>query len=250
MDPINDILNSFDRVTLEDLNAVRLLDRMDTKYIFNGTKLPKVLEDLRNDYKILAIDDKMQSCYQTIYYDTEKFTMYHQHHAGKANRFKVRLRRYCDSDINYFEIKLKNNRGRTIKSRFRKKIFSTAFDEKSSAFLQQTPFLPDALRPVLWVNYTRMTFAARDFSARLTIDTGLTFTVGDQNKSFDSLVIAEIKQGKATSSGFNVLMHRHKIPPLSISKYCLGISNLYPEVKRNNFKQKLLTIHKVITHGN
>jgi hypothetical protein len=249
MDPINDILTSFSHLTLEELNAVRLLDRMDTKYIFHINDLPGVLADLRKDYRVLEIGGIMQNCYQTVYYDTHDLTMYHHHHNGKTNRYKVRLRRYCDSDINYFEIKFKNNKGRTIKSRIKKKEFITAFDERCISFLGKTPFLPESLNPVLWVNYSRMTFAKNDFSSRLTFDTGLRFTLGEKEKTFGSLVIAEIKQNKTIPSGFHTLMHNHRIPALSISKYCLGMANLYAGIKKNNFKDKILTINKVMSHG-
>jgi hypothetical protein len=30
-----------------------------------------------------------------------------------------------------------------------------------------------------------------------------------------------------------------------MSKYCLGVALLYPEMKANNFKQKLLKIEKI-----
>jgi len=30
-----------------------------------------------------------------------------------------------------------------------------------------------------------------------------------------------------------------------MSKYCLGVALLYPEMKSNNFKQKLLKIEKI-----
>jgi hypothetical protein len=33
--------------------------------------------------------------------------------------------------------------------------------------------------------------------------------------------------------------------PDGISKYCLGVAMLYPELKSNNFKEKILKIQKI-----
>ena len=46
-------------------------------------------------------------------------TLYHDHHNGKLNRYKVRRRRYIDTDTEFLEVKLKNNKKRTIKSRIK-----------------------------------------------------------------------------------------------------------------------------------
>ena len=48
------------------------------------------------------------------------FDLYHRHHIGRSNRFKVRSRRYVESDLCFFEVKYRNNKGRTIKNRIRK----------------------------------------------------------------------------------------------------------------------------------
>ena len=249
MDSINDILNSFEAISLEELDVVCLLDRIDTKYVFSIDRLPDVLLDLRNNYHILEICGIRKNCYQTVYYDTDDFSMYHQHHNGKMNRYKVRLRRYCDSGLNYFEIKRKNNKDRTIKTRVKRNEFSIQIEGKSSSLLQEkTVFSPENLKPVVWVNYSRMTFSSKDLSERLTIDTGLRFVIGEKEKSYETLVIAEIKQNKAAQSGFTTLMLKQRIPSMAISKYCLGMINLYEGIKKNNFKWKILRINKIIKH--
>lgn len=243
-----DILATFESLSLKELDVVRLLDRMDTKYIFHIAKLPGILDDMKNDYRVLEVDGTRENCYQTIYFDTDDLMMYHHHHNGKATRYKVRIRRYCDSDVNFLEIKHRNNRGRTIKSRIRKQEFTTDLEEKACSFIGKTPFAAENLKPVLNVGYTRITFAHRDNLSRLTIDTGLHFSQNGNSKAFESLVIAEIKQSKNSRSEFHKLMHRHGIPSLSVSKYCLGITNLYPGIKKNKFKRKILRINKVLQY--
>jgi hypothetical protein len=245
---IENIVSSFDHLSLDELDEVRLLDRMDTKYIFSINKLPQILSDLKKDYRILDLDGTRQNRYETVYYDTDGLKMYTDHHNGRTNRFKVRLRKYADTGINYFEIKFRNNKGRTIKNRTRWKEDSTAIEEKAIQLLAKTPYTMESLRPALWVDFTRMTFANREMTTRLTIDTRIHFTAGENEIQYDPLVIAEIKQSRTLVSGFHTLMHRNGIPAMRISKYCLGIVTLYKGVKANNFKRKILTINKVIRH--
>ena len=251
MDKIDEILNSFEAITLEELDVVRLLDRVETKYVFNIENLPVVLMDMKSNYRILEIAGVRKNSYQTVYYDTDDFFMYHQHHNGKLNRYKVRLRRYCDSGLNYFEIKRKNNLSRTIKSRVKRSDFSIDIEGKSTSLLQEkTGFSPENLKPVIWDTYTRMTFSSKDLSERLTIDMNLRYNNEVNEKEYHDLIIAEIKQSKATGSDFHLLMKKHKIPTMSISKYCLGMINLYKGIKSNNFKWKMLRINKILKYDN
>jgi len=52
-------------------------------------------------------------------------------------------------------------------------------------------------------------------------------------------VVAEVKhQGMRCASEFARLMHVHHVRDTSFSKYCMGASLLYPNVKHNKFKAK------------
>jgi hypothetical protein len=44
-----------------------------------------------------------------------------------------------------------------------------------------------------------------------------------------------VKQGGKANSAFLSRMHELKIRPFSVSKYCLGISALRNDIKKNNF---------------
>ncbi|MEI6900218.1 MAG: polyphosphate polymerase domain-containing protein [Bacteroidota bacterium] len=248
---IDPILNSFEPITLAELDAVRLLDRIDTKYIFNIDRLPEILKSLRFGYKILEIEMLRESSYQTIYFDTDQFLMYHQHQRGKLSRVKVRMRRYCDSGLSYFEIKHKTNAGRTIKRRVKNPEFSMEIIGESKELLEKrTSLVTEQLHPKLWVNYNRLTFASKDLMTRLTVDLGLTFSDGQNQKSFERLVIAELKQSNHEHSDFQSLMQMNGINDISISKYCLGITQLYDGVKKNNFKRKIISIQKILRNDN
>ena len=115
--PYQNLLNHFETVSLDDLDRVRLLDRQDTKFVFNQIHLPHILEKIKPFYRILEINNDRVYTYDTTYFDTDDFRFYVQHHNGSRNRFKVRFRRYSSDKKSFFEIKIKNNKNRTIKKR-------------------------------------------------------------------------------------------------------------------------------------
>ena len=111
------LVNDLHTISLDELDKVKLLDRQDTKFVFNQDQLPVILEKIRPFYKILEISNDLVFNYDTTYFDTDDFLFYNQHHNENRKRFKVRLRKYSSNSNLYFEIKIKNNKNRTIKKR-------------------------------------------------------------------------------------------------------------------------------------
>jgi hypothetical protein len=244
------VLDTFCPISLSEMDSVKLLDRMDTKYMFNLEKMEHLLAQISSEYKILTIDGERFSHYETRYFDTPGMEMYLQHHNGKLNRYKVRFRSYVDSGLSFFEIKLKTNKGRTIKDRIKKDIHDFSIDSTSELMLKRfTDYNSSMLSEAIQINYNRITLVRNNMSERLTIDFGLTFIFKNKKKSLPDLVIAEVKQDSAAKSPFNSLMQANYIPPHSLSKYCLGIAFMNTNVKSNNFKHKLININK-LCHDN
>src|SRR4051812_12077582 len=117
MEEVLHILREFSPITLEEMDEVKLQDRTDTKFVFAAKLLPSILEKLSKDCKVLEVNGIRLSRYETLYYDTDDFLLYNMHQNRRANRYKIRTRKYVESDLNFFEIKFKNNKGRTIKER-------------------------------------------------------------------------------------------------------------------------------------
>lgn len=246
MENISNILANFTPVGLTELDKVALLDRMDTKYVFSIDRLPDFLKKLSDHYYVLDIDGNRMFHYNSLYFDTEGFHLFNLHASGRTNRYKVRCRRYVESGLVYFEIKFKNNKGRTIKSRVRLNS-ETEIDDKALDLLKEkTPFTIEDLKAMIWVNYVRITLVSKDFKERLTIDLDLSFRQGEQFKTYSNLVIAELKQSRSCSSFFSRLMKEHHIRTGSLSKYCFGIASMFSTVKKNNFKYQFLSLNKII----
>jgi hypothetical protein len=242
---IDEMLAPFQPISLERMDEVKLLDRMDTKFVFNAVKLPDILNQLHSAYHVLEIDQVRLQKYETQYFDTSGNLCYLQHHNKRLNRFKVRMRHYANSGLCYFEIKSKNNKGRTNKERKKQMGLQDEIGGKSAQLLTTaTGLTPSQLRPSIRVDFSRITLVNNELTERITLDSGLTFRDGDAESGFPEIIIAEIKQNRSSASQFQGVLHHAHVPEFRISKYCLGMISLNPEIKQNNFKEKLHYIIK------
>ena len=244
-------LSDFNSISLEDLDRVQLLNRKDTKFVFSQSKLLQLLDRLKPFYRILEIEGKRIFVYDNTYFDTDEFFFYTQHHNECRKRFKVRYRKYCETNEQYFEIKVKDNKNRTIKNRFRSSNRNGDFVEEEKRLIsEKTGLLPQHLIPKLDIQFSRITLADNSFNERLTIDTNLSVKNGISSKIFDQLAVSEIKQKKYDpKSDFIQILRDLKIPEMRFSKYCMGMLHVYKEIKYNRFKPKLLRINKILTQG-
>lgn len=244
MDRFN--LLNFDKTTLAEMNSVSLMKRVDTKFILKESQLLEVLSKLYDDYKILEIDQERLMKYSTLYFDSENKKCFKDHHNGKLNRYKIRMRKYLVSDICFLEIKKKNNLGITNKIRRQIKDFETNLTSESKDFITKSNINNLLLEPSLYNNFSRMTLVNKNESERITIDVDLSFSFGTDEKKFDKLVVVEIKQeGKRLNTTINRALKSMSILPTNFSKYCIGISNIIGDIKSNRFKEINLKINKL-----
>ncbi len=245
---IHERLNLFESISLKKMDGVKLMDRIDSKFIFKCDLLPTILKEVEPFYRCLEIETNKISTYKTLYYDTPDLKLYHKHHNGHLNRYKVRHRTYVDSNLAFLEVKFKSNKGRTVKERIRETNAPATFKDEAQIFLtKQLPFNPGLLAPVVWVNYGRITLVNKQVAERVTIDLNLQFVNGGTVVDATDLVIAEVKQGKKQHSEFLNILTRFRVKQNSISKYCLAVAMTHNNVKKNNFKEKILTIKKITT---
>lgn len=242
------LLDRFAPIGLAEMGRVTLLDRVDTKYVFGASQLYAALHAMAGHYRALDIEGVRLNQYQTVYFDTPDFGLYQQHHNRVGTRYKVRTRRYVDTDLAFFEVKHKTNRGRTIKTRFQTEEIETELDDEADAFVgSHTPLRPERLEPVLWNAYQRATLVSTRREERLTIDVNLAFGWGGEALALPGIAIAEVKQAHLTQdSDFIREMRGLGVRPTSFSKYCMGASLLYGDLKDNNFKPNQRLIEKLM----
>ncbi len=167
-------LNTIDKfapITLLEADRVKLMNRIDTKFIFPAQRLSEFIEAIHGNYQILEIDNFRLMPYKSVYFDTQDKQMLTTHHNGKLNRYKIRKREYVISNRSFLEIKTKTNKGRTIKERVVRTHQGLEFSASEKVFISKTaPYKEENLKPVLWNQFNRMTFVHKYKNERLTVD--------------------------------------------------------------------------------
>jgi hypothetical protein len=237
----------FSPISLAEMDAVKLLDRFDTKFIFQTRDLVTFLERAKPFYRILEVENHLVFQYITQYFDTPEFEMYLNHHNQKLNRFKVRKREYCTTGEFFFEIKFKSNKGRTRKTRIQVENPSIILNKDEKTFLKQnSPYKAKKLEAKLLNQFRRITLVHKTDNERVTLDFDLGFHLGNNFVNLPFLSIAEIKKERLSgTSDLGMILKKESILPMKFSKYCMGSVLLNDQLKYNRFKTKLLTLNKL-----
>ena len=84
------LLDRFDPITLERMDSIRLMNRIDTKYVTDILRLREILEDAqRQGYLVFESDGERIQAYDSIYFDTSDLRMFREHRRGKLIRQKI-----------------------------------------------------------------------------------------------------------------------------------------------------------------
>ncbi len=243
---INSAVNGFNAISLADLDSVKLMNRVDSKFVFNIAVFENILIELQENYSILEIESKRVFKYESLYFDTPEYQLYKHHHCGKPARVKVRYRKYVDSDLVFFEVKKKTKAGRTDKHRIVQPQISTTIQESEAALLEKMNVQLPNLEEKVWVYFDRITMASKGTQERITIDMNLALEDSHQKKYFPNIIIAEVKQERYSRiSKFVEVLRKRNIPELSISKYALSVVTMKEGVKKNNFKAMINKLNKI-----
>ena len=234
------------------MDSIRLMNRVDTKYVTSLDMLEAILERARSDYYVLETSGGRVAAYDSMYFDTPSLDMYMTHHSGRLVRRKVRTRTYVASGDTYLEVKRKNNHKRTKKKRIQIPLdgFGHPFDspEAASFVLERSGYEALSLEPALTTTFDRITLVSKSMTERLTIDMHLRFGNLRTGLSADMgrLVVIEIKQDSLASSPMADILQELRIHPMGMSKYCIGTAMTSPGLKQNRFKSRIHKIQKYI----
>lgn len=244
-------LSNFDNITLDVLDKYNLLNRFDTKFVISPENLKKILSIFQPEFNILEINGRRIFRYTNLYYDTDDFLFYFQHHNDKKNRLKIRFRQYSSTESCFFEIKLKHN-NHTSKQRLPVHNIDLELNDGLSRMVKTTVGLnPDKLSPKIWVFYDRITLLNKQIPEKITIDTNINFKTDNEIRNFPEIAILEVKHKKLNnySDIIHSIERKNLIKKINFSKYCMGIVYSDYPVKYNRFKPKLINIFKA-THCN
>ncbi len=245
------LLTGFHPISLSEMDGVKLMRRTDTKFVCDARKVDTILKDAAESYRVLEINHDRAHKYETTYYDTDRYAMYVRHHNGLLNRYKVRSRKYLVSDIEFLEVKFKNNKGETVKTRVRHALQNPLAAQENVAFLNdETPYNAAELKPVLTNYFSRITLVHNTNPERVTMDLNLSFhNIGGGNlKMVPGICVIEVKRelGNRSSEIIDILK-RNQVYPMGFSKYCIGTALVNKHVKANRFKPRFNRLRRFET---
>jgi VTC domain len=244
------VARAVDGLPAIDLRALdagaALLTRVDRKYVVPVAAFERLVLALDDSWTALEIEGRRQFGYSSVYFDTPDFVTYRAHVQGRRHRYKVRVRRYIDSDDCMLEVKRKGARGLTIKERRDHSIGSeTELGNDGRAFVEGSlrghgALAPvAALDPVVVTGNRRTTLACLSGHSRLTIDSDLACGWGHRHSLLrPGMVVLESKvDGHA--SQVDRLLRSFGIRPVPISKYCVGVASLGLNLPSNPWRRTM-----------
>lgn len=240
-----DVLNTYTTISLGEMKAVRLMNRIDTKYVTTLPMLVRLLEIAQPEYMVQSIDGALNMPYYTLYYETQDAHMYMEHLRGRKRRQKIRIRKYVHSDVAFLEIKNKNNKGRTSKKRIEYVEGNT--EEQEQFINEKANYAYSDLSKRIENKFSRITLVNKGKTERLTIDTNLRFhnLKNDEVCAVEGLVIIEHKRDGNVYSPISAILNQLRIFPAKFSKYCMGMALTDSTLKRNRFKERLRMVNKM-----
>lgn len=246
--PLELSADRFSPISLKEMDSISLLNRTDTKFLMSVQQLLSALAGLEYDYQILSVCGQRLNHYRTLYFDTPNFDLFNLHVNKRADCYKVRSREYTDSGDSFLEVKHKTCKNRTIKNRIPTPKPITQMTLEAEDWLNNVlPYESRALEPKLWNTFTRITLASQERCERVTLDVDLAFFTAQNTVQLEGIAIAEVKMNACHQpSPFLAQMQAQKLHPRGFSKYCIGVSMLYDQVKKNALKPNLLWVDKMI----
>lgn len=249
-------LKDFSKLTLTELNSTAsFLKRIDTKFLLTGTQLYNLLDDLKDDFRVLEISWNSIFTYDNIYMDTDNYFFYNQHENKEKSRTKIRTRHYVDSDLAYFEYKQKEDwitrkfryqfpteelwRMTKGKTRFFEWVWQSVYEGTKAPILS----------PSIRTNYKRITLVSKIWEERLTIDFDIK-TQDIRNKEavenvLKNLVIIESKSLSENCNSLNIIKKHWIQKANSCSKYSLWVIYSGLTDKFDTFKETMKKIKEI-----
>lgn len=251
MEEIYKVLQHYDTISLEGMKSVKLMNRIDTKYVIAKKQLGEILRLSSERYYVQTDNQGNRIArYHTVYLDTDAKQMYIHHETCRKTRCKIRVRTYADSNESFLEVKKKNNHGRTAKKRI--PVVSSLTDvlkrqDVNEFISSQTSYNTASLSPHVETHFQRITLVNKEKTERLTIDVNLSFrnVQNGRTEMLDNIAIIELKrEGRSTSFMKQLLLELH-VRECGFSKYCIGTAITDPTTRQNNFKERIKKIRKL-----
>ena len=208
-------------ISIEEAKDIKLMKRIDVKYVVNNTQLSQVADYIFDNFYIVKNDtDEVFLKYHSLYFDTDDMQMHRDHVEKKAHRQKIRVREYQSHD-KFLEIKDKNNH---VTTKIRVPVTSYDLDGERQWISDNLMYDTKTLKKKLDVEFYRMTFISLNKQIRMTIDSYIHFYNYDTQlvASINDIII-EIKKTTEDKIELENMLNNIGVIESGFSKYNIGI---------------------------
>lgn len=233
-------------IGLGEAEFVALPARFERKYVVDEQRLADFVDRVAPTHSVLEIDGRRVATHSTVYFDTADLAAYRAHVQGRRRRYKVRTRHYGDPGAAMLEVKLKGLRGATVKQRCpHPGPDLTHLGDDALRFVESVVRdvygfgVAPGLAPALVTTYRRTTLVDLDAGVRVTIDRDLRVGAGDEAVALGrGTAIVETKSVSPRPAVERMLL-ANGVRPQRLSKYCMGVVALNPEVAGNPWRRQM-----------
>ena len=235
------------------------MERVDTKYVINYAQADEFIQELKKNFLILQIKDKIIFQYDNIYMDTANSDLFYEHERGDEMRNKIRTRNYTDStDLCFFEYKHKINK---VTRKFRYKCPANEhgiMTEEAQGFFTGIYESLNGEVSHYWLSaslatrYQRITLCAKNSGEKVTIDFGFQFEDlrSGIKHNLNEIVIVESKSNSEHCTTGKI-MKKIKVPQAKgCSKYCIGLIYTNRITESKKFQDAIDMIDEISAHAN
>ncbi len=245
---VSEIVGTRPRIDLPTLESgAALLSRVDRKYVVPLATFERLVSALGDEWSALEIDGRRLFGYSSVYFDTPDLLTYRAHLQRRRRRYKIRVRRYVDTDDCMLEVKHKGLRGITVKHRR-----PHATSGQSELGDDGRSFVSECLRrydeppvetlaPVVVTTNRRATLVSLSGTSRLTVDTDLTCGWGCSRTALRPGHVVLESKVEGHASTVDRMLRALGERPAVISKYCVGVASLGLDVPSNPWRRTLST---------
>lgn len=227
------------------VDQAALMERTDRKYVVPVSTARALVEALADTHRVLKIDGRRYTSYETLYFDTIDLRSVQAHIQRRRRRWKVRSRLYVEDGLCRIEVKTKDNNGATIKAMGESdpSRFGTLADaDRNFVELHLAGYRDanvSALVPSAEIDYTRSTLAHLDAGTRVTIDWSLSTRTHMGAAWLDSGYVLVETKAPDTSSRADQILSEFRVRPQRFSKYVAAASTTIPRIPDNDFRRLL-----------
>lgn len=222
------------RGTAELLAERTLQRRYDRKYAIATPTALELIRALLPTHLGLPAGPFWAS-YLTLYMDSPALDSYHDHRRARPRRTKARIRVYEDRDLEVLEVKMRNGRGWTEKTR-QQRTRTGELTVEELAWLREAAGRTE-LVDSLNTRFQRLTLLGESSEERITIDLSIEVGLpGQANRPLRGVALVEVKTPSPSQPSDAVRwLHRGGHRPAPFSKYCVGTALLRPDLPHHRF---------------